>query len=269
MDVGKYDLNDTAIMQFDPQEREMALTTNDLQVYYGDNHAFYDGSLQFERYKITALIGASGSGKSTFLRSLNRMNDGIARVEGNVWYRDLDINSSKINVYEMRKHIGMVFQRPNPFSKSIWENITFAVKENGVKDKHKLAEIVETSLKSAALWDEVKDHLDSSAVALSGGQQQRLCIARAIAMQPDILLMDEPASALDPISTLKIEETMTELKKHYTIIIVTHNMQQASRVSDYTAFFHLGHVIEYDKTKNIFTFPQKKATEDYVSGNFG
>lgn len=269
MDVGKYDLNDTAIKDFDQKEYELAITTKNLQVYYGSNHAFFDGSLQFERYQITALIGASGSGKSTFLRSLNRMNDGIARVSGNIWYRGLDINSAQINVYEMRKHIGMVFQRPNPFSKSIRENITFAIKENGLRNKKKLAEIVENSLKAAALWDEVKDILDRSALELSGGQQQRLCIARAIAMQPDILLMDEPASALDPISTLKVEETMMELKKHYTIIIVTHNMQQASRVSDYTAFFHLGHVIEYDKTKNVFTFPKKQATEDYVSGNFG
>ncbi|GBG95125.1 phosphate ABC transporter ATP-binding protein [Ligilactobacillus salitolerans] len=269
MDVGQYDLNDTAIRTFDPKEHELAISTDNLQVFYGDNHAFYDGSLQFERYKITALIGASGSGKSTFLRSLNRMNDGVARVDGQIWYRGLDINSPRINVYEMRKHVGMVFQRPNPFSKSIRENITFALKENGIKKKQQLDQIVEESLKGAALWDEVKDILDRSALALSGGQQQRLCIARAIAMKPDILLMDEPASALDPISTLKVEETMVELKKKYTIIIVTHNMQQASRVSDYTAFFHLGHVIEYDKTKNVFTLPQKKATDDYVSGNFG
>lgn len=269
MHVGKYDLNDTEILQFDPQQTELALTTKDLQVYYGKNHAFYDGSLQFERYKITSLIGASGSGKSTFLRSLNRMNDGVARVTGQIWYRGLDVNSPQINVYQMRKQIGMVFQRPNPFSKSIRDNITFAVRENGIKEQKKLDEIVETSLKQAALWDEVKDDLNKSALSLSGGQQQRLCIARAIAMQPDILLMDEPASALDPISTLKVEETMMELKKNYTIIIVTHNMQQASRVSDYTAFFHLGHVIEYAQTKNIFTFPQKRATDDYVSGNFG
>lgn len=269
MNVGKYDLNDTAIMHFDPRQKELALTTKDIQVHYGSNHAFYDGSLQFERYKITSLIGASGSGKSTFLRSLNRMNDGVAQVTGNIWYRGLDINSPKVNVYEMRKHIGMVFQRPNPFSKSIRENITFAVRENGIKDKKQLEEIVESSLKAAALWDEVKDDLDESALSLSGGQQQRLCIARALAMKPDILLMDEPASALDPISTLKIEETMLELKRNYTIIIVTHNMQQASRISDYTAFFHLGHAIEYGKTKNIFTLPQKAATNDYVSGNFG
>ena len=262
-------MNDTEILQFDPQQTELALATKDLQVYYGKNHAFYDGSLQFERYKITSLIGASGSGKSTFLRSLNRMNDGVARVTGQIWYRGLDVNSPQINVYQMRKQIGMVFQRPNPFSKSIRDNITFAVRENGIKEQKKLDEIVETSLKQAALWDEVKDDLNKSALSLSGGQQQRLCIARAIAMQPDILLMDEPASALDPISTLKVEETMMELKKNYTIIIVTHNMQQASRVSDYTAFFHLGHVIEYAQTKNIFTFPQKRATDDYVSGNFG
>lgn len=182
------------------------------------------------------MIGASGSGKSTFLRSLNRMNDDVARVEGQIMYRGIDVNSRNINVYEMRKHVGMVFQRPNPFSKSIRDNITFALKEKGLKDKVEQDRIVEESLKGAALWDEVKDDLDKSALALSGGQQQRLCIARAIAMKPDILLMDEPCSALDPISTLKVEETMLKLKERYTIIIVTHNMQQASRVSDYTAF---------------------------------
>lgn len=269
MNVGKYDLNETSILKFDPKVQEVALSTHDLQVYYGNKHAFFDGNLQFERYKITALVGASGSGKSTFLRSLNRMNDDVATVTGEIMYRGIDINSKKINLYEMRKQIGMVFQRPNPFSKSIKENITFALKENGIKDKQKLDEIVEKSLRGAALWDEVKDDLNKSALALSGGQQQRLCIARAIAMGPDILLMDEPCSALDPISTLKVEETMLELKKKYTIIIVTHNMQQASRASDYTAFFHLGHVIEYDKTKNIFTNPRIQATEDYISGNFG
>jgi phosphate transport system ATP-binding protein len=197
------------------------------------------------------------------------MNDAIATVEGKIIYRDTDINSKKINVYEVRKHISMVFQRPNPFAKSIRENITFALKRNGIKDKAELEYRVENSLKSAALWDEVKDDLDKSALALSGGQQQRLCIARCVAMKPDILLLDEPASALDPISTAKIEETLKQLRKSYSIIIVTHNMQQASRIADYTAFFHMGHVLEYDKTENIFTNPEIKATEDYISGNFG
>lgn len=184
-------------------------------------------------------------------------------------YKDVDVNASNIDVYEMRKRIGMVFQRPNPFSKSIRDNITFALKQHGMRDKHQLEEIVETSLKQAALWDQVKDNLDKSALALSGGQQQRLCIARAIAMKPDILLLDEPASALDPISTGTVEETLVQLKENYTIIIVTHNMQQAARISDYTAFFYLGHVIEYDETTKIFTRPKIQATEDYVSGHFG
>ncbi|MFT8400628.1 MAG: phosphate ABC transporter ATP-binding protein PstB [Lentilactobacillus diolivorans] len=248
---------------------EKAMTTENLQVFYGDNHAMHDASLQFPRYRITALIGASGSGKSTYLRCLNRMNDRIATVEGKIMYRDMDINSPKINVYEVRKHISMVFQRPNPFAKSIRENITFALKRNGIKDKTELEERVESSLKAAALWDEVKDELDKSALALSGGQAQRLCIARCVAMKPDILLLDEPASALDPISTAKIEETLQQLRKNYSIIIVTHNMQQASRIADYTAFFHMGHVLEYDRTEKIFTNPQIKATEDYISGNFG
>ncbi|GEP24039.1 phosphate ABC transporter ATP-binding protein PstB [Lentilactobacillus diolivorans] len=248
---------------------EKAMTTENLQVFYGDNHAMHDASLQFSRYRITALIGASGSGKSTYLRCLNRMNDRIATVKGKIMYRDMDINSPKINVYEVRKHISMVFQRPNPFAKSIRENITFALKRNGIKDKTELEERVESSLKAAALWDEVKDELDKSALALSGGQAQRLCIARCVAMKPDILLLDEPASALDPISTAKIEETLQQLRKNYSIIIVTHNMQQASRIADYTAFFHMGHVLEYDRTEKIFTNPQIKATEDYISGNFG
>ncbi len=269
MDALKYDLKDTYIVRFNQKETEIAMTTNNLQVFYGNKQAFFDGNMQFPKNRITALIGASGSGKSTFLRSLNRMNDDVARVEGQIMYRGIDVNSRNINVYEMRKHVGMVFQRPNPFSKSIRDNITFALKEKGLKDKVEQDRIVEESLKGAALWDEVKDDLDKSALALSGGQQQRLCIARAIAMKPDILLMDEPCSALDPISTLKVEETMLKLKERYTIIIVTHNMQQASRVSDYTAFFHMGHVIEYDKTKHIFTNSAIKATEDYVSGNFG
>lgn len=246
-----------------------ALKTENLQVYYGDHHAFFDGNLEFEKNKTTALIGPSGCGKSTFLRSLNRMNDKVADVTGKIWYRGVDINAKDINVYEVRKHIGMVFQRPNPFAKSIRENITYALKANGLNDKEELDKRVEESLKQAALWDEVKDELDKSAFALSGGQAQRLCIARCCAMKPDIMLLDEPASALDPISTSKIEDTLEQLRENYSIIIVTHNMQQASRISDYTAFFHLGRVIEYDKTENIFQTPHEKLTEDYVSGNFG
>ena len=246
-----------------------ALKTENLQVYYGDHHAFFYGNLEFEKNKITALIGPSGCGKSTFLRSLNRMNDKVANVTGKIWYRGVDINAKDINVYEVRKHIGMVFQRPNPFAKSIRENITYALKANGLNDKEELDKRVEESLKQAALWDEVKDELDKSAFALSGGQAQRLCIARCCAMKPDIMLLDEPASALDPISTSKIEDTLEQLRENYSIIIVTHNMQQASRISDYTAFFHLGRVIEYDKTENIFQTPHEKLTEDYVSGNFG
>lgn len=221
--------------------------------------------------KITALIGPSGCGKSTYLRSLNRMNDtiDIAKVTGQILYEGIDINRPDMNVYEIRKHIGMVFQRPNPFAKSIYRNITFAHERAGVKDKQVLDEIVETSLKQAALWDQVKDDLHKSAFTLSGGQQQRLCIARAISVKPQILLMDEPASALDPIATMQLEETMFELKKDYTIIIVTHNMQQAARASDYTAFFYLGDLIEYDKTANVFQNAKLKSTSDYVSGHFG
>lgn len=262
----EYNLSDSYITDI---TEKRALSTKDLQVYYGDNHAIFDANLVFPRYKITSLIGASGSGKSTFLRCLNRMNDKIARVDGQIMYRNVDINSSKINIYEVRQHIGMVFQRPNPFAKSIRDNITFALKNAGITKKEDLNERLETSLRDAALWDEVKDSLDKSALALSGGQQQRLCIARSIAMRPDILLLDEPASALDPISTSKIEETLKTLTKNYTIIIVTHNLQQASRISDYTAFFHLGHIIEYNSTVNVFTNPKMQATEDYVSGNFG
>ncbi len=254
-----------------PQDAELALSTNDLRVFYGAKEAVHGVSLPFERYKITALIGPSGSGKSTFLRSLNRMNDTVdgSRVTGSIMYRGLDINAKGIDVYEMRKHIGMVFQRPNPFAKSIYDNITFALRRFGEKDKQVLDEAVETSLRQAALWDEVKDKLHQSAQSLSGGQQQRLCIARAIAMQPDVLLMDEPASALDPISTAAVEDTMLKLKDKYTIIIVTHNMQQAARISDYTAFFYSGDCVEFDETRRIFTRPKMKATDDYVAGHFG
>ncbi|MBU7455092.1 phosphate ABC transporter ATP-binding protein PstB [Leuconostoc fallax] len=257
------------IYKMNPDKHEIALSTHDLKVFYGDNEALSEGDLDFERFKITSLIGASGSGKSTFLRSLNRMNDGVATVKGNIMYRDLDINSSKIDVYEMRRHIGMVFQRPNPFAKSIYKNITFALTQRGNYTKDELDEIVETSLKQAALWDQVKDNLNKSALALSGGQAQRLVIARALALKPDILLLDEPSSALDPVSSAQVEDTLLELKEKYTIVIVTHNMQQAARISDYTAFFHLGKVIEYDLTRKIFTRPKVALTNDYISGNFG
>jgi len=252
-----------------PTNLELAIETKNLEVIYGDNQAVFDSSLEFPRHKITAIIGASGSGKSTYLRSLNRMHDKSVTVNGQILYRSVDINQPKVNEYEVRKQIGMVFQRPNPFAKSIRNNITFALKKNGITDSRVLEERIETSLKEAALWDEVKDDLDKSALELSGGQQQRLCIARSLSLRPDILLMDEPASALDPISTEKVEATMRKLRKDYTIIIVTHNMQQASRVSDYTAFFHQGRVIEFNRTQDVFQTPHVKMTEDYISGNFG
>lgn len=267
----EYDLNERNIIKLTDAHQNVAIATNDLHVWYGQNEAIKGVSLEFEKNKITSLIGPSGCGKSTYLRSLNRMNDEISgtKVTGEIMYQGIDINSSKVDVYEMRKHIGMVFQRPNPFSKSIYGNITFALKQHGLTDKLVLDEIVESSLKQAALWDQVKDNLHKSALALSGGQQQRLCIARAIAMKPDVLLLDEPASALDPISTSKVEETLINLKQDYTIAIVTHNMQQAARISDYTAFFYMGNVLEYDETAKVFTRPKVRATEDYVSGHFG
>lgn len=249
---------------------EVALATEDLSVFYGGTvQKLFDASLQFKRNSITALIGASGSGKSTFLRSLNRMNDRVARIDGKIMFHGLDVNKADINVYELRKSIGMVFQRPNPFPKSIRENIVYALKANGQTDKAELDQIVEESLRAAALWDEVKDKLDKSALALSGGQQQRLCIARALAVKPEILLLDEPASALDPVSTSKLEDTLKQLRSEYTMIMVTHNMQQASRISDHTAFFHLGHVVEYNDTADIFTNPKGKLTEEYIQGSFG
>lgn len=249
---------------------DLELSTKDLSVLYGGKiQKLFDASLQFKKNTITALIGASGSGKSTFLRSLNRMNDRVATVKGEIWFHGLDVNKPNINVYELRKNIGMVFQRPNPFPKSIRENIVYALKADGQNDKEELDKIVEESLRAAALWDEVKDKLDKSALDLSGGQQQRLCIARALAVKPEILLLDEPASALDPVSTSKLEDTLKQLRSKYTMIMVTHNMQQASRISDYTAFFHLGHVIEYNTTADIFTNPKEKITEDYIQGSFG
>ncbi|MET3634574.1 phosphate ABC transporter ATP-binding protein PstB [Streptococcus porcorum] len=267
--MADYNWNERHIITF-PEEK-VALSTKDLHVYYGGKEAIKGIDMQFEKNKITALIGPSGCGKSTYLRSLNRMNDtiDIAKVTGEILYEGIDVNKPEMNVYEVRKHIGMVFQRPNPFAKSIYRNITFAHERAGVKDKNVLDEIVETSLKQAALWDQVKDNLHKSAFTLSGGQQQKLCIARAIAVKPDILLMDEPASNLDPIATMQLEETMFDLKENYTIIIVTHNMQQAARASDYTAFFYLGDLIEYDKTTNIFQNAKLQSTNDYVSGRFG
>ena len=265
----EYNWNERHIITF-PEEK-LALSTKDLHVYYGEKEAIKGIDMQFEKNKITALIGPSGCGKSTFLRSLNRMNDtiDIAKVTGQILFEGIDVNAQNINVYEMRKHIGMVFQRPNPFAKSIYKNITFAYERAGLKDKKVLDEIVETSLKQAALWDQVKDDLHKSAFTLSGGQQQRLCIARALALKPEILLLDEPASALDPVYTSKLEDTLKQLRTDYTMIMVTHNMQQASRISDYTAFFHLGHVLEYDTTENIFTNPKGEITEDYIRGSFG
>ncbi|MDQ0344744.1 phosphate transport system ATP-binding protein [Lederbergia wuyishanensis] len=253
------------------QGKEFAMETEGLYVYYGKKEAIKNISLSFPKNGVTALIGPSGCGKSTYLRSLNRMNDEIenCRIEGSIIYKGVDINSPMANVFEVRKQIGMVFQRPNPFAKSIYRNVAYGPAHHGIKNKNKLDEIVEDSLRKAALWDEVKDKLHQSALALSGGQQQRLCIARALAMNPDVLLLDEPASALDPVSTGKIEELIGELKKDYSIIIVTHNMQQAARISDNTAFFYMGEVIEYGETEQIFTNPYNEQTEHYISGNFG
>jgi phosphate transport system ATP-binding protein len=251
--------------------KDIKVIAKDLSVYYGSNQALKNISMDIPDKKVTAFIGPSGCGKSTFLRTLNRMNDLIenVRVEGEVFIDDVNIYQKNIDVVNLRKKVGMIFQKSNPFAKSIYENIAYGPKINGITNKSKLDEIVETSLKQSAIWDEVKDRLQNSALGLSGGQQQRICIARTLAVNPDIILMDEPASALDPLSTGKIEELIHELKKYYTIIIVTHNMQQAARTSDVTAFFYLGELIEMDKTRTIFTNPTKKQTEDYISGRFG
>jgi len=251
--------------------REIKISSESLTLYYGNKLALSNITLNIFKNKVTALIGPSGCGKSTFLRTLNRMNDLIPNVKitGNVFIDGINIYDNQIDVVNLRKKIGMVFQKSNPFAKSIYENVAYGPKINGIRDKKKLDEIVENALKQSAIWDEVKDRLNDSALGLSGGQQQRLCIARALAVNPEIILMDEPASALDPISTAKIEELIFQLKDSYTIVIVTHNMQQAARVSDYTAFFYLGELIEYGKTKKIFTNPDKKQTEDYITGRFG
>jgi len=245
--------------------------TEKMVLHYGSKMALNDITISIPEKKVTAFIGPSGCGKSTFLRSLNRMNDLIegVTIEGKILIDNINIYDKNIDVVTLRKKVGMVFQKSNPFAKSIYENVAYGPRINGVNDKKQLDEIVENALQNAAIWEEVKDRLGDSAMGLSGGQQQRLCIARTLAVNPEIVLMDEPASALDPLSTSKIEELIVELKEKYTIVIVTHNMQQAARISDLTAFFYLGELIEFDKTKKIFTNPDKKQTEDYITGRFG
>ncbi|HEX7860195.1 MAG TPA: phosphate ABC transporter ATP-binding protein PstB [Verrucomicrobiae bacterium] len=252
-------------------ETRTIINIDDLSLYYGTSRALNDISLKIGEKVVTAFIGPSGCGKSTLLRCLNRMNDLIdnVRIDGKVEIEGQDIYSKDVDVIELRKRVGMVFQKSNPFPKSIYDNIAYGLRLHGISKKSEIDEIVERSLRQSALWDEVKDRLHSSGLGLSGGQQQRLCIARAIAIQPEIILMDEPASALDPIATAKIEELILDLKKEFTIVIVTHNMQQAARISDRTAFFYLGELVEYDTTLKIFTNPSKKQTEDYVTGRFG
>ena len=247
------------------------ITVKDLCLWYGNTQALKDINIQIEEQSITALIGPSGCGKSTFLKSLNRMNDLIAgvRITGEVHYRNHNIFDTNIDVSELRRSIGMVFQKPNPFPMSIYDNIAYGPRTHGIKNRAKLDDIVEHSLRGAAIWEEVKDRLKKSALGLSGGQQQRLCIARALAVEPEVLLMDEPTSALDPISTGKVEELASELKKSYTIVIVTHNMQQALRISDSTAFFLLGELVESGKTEKLFSMPKDRRTEDYITGRFG
>ena len=250
---------------------EIRFSARNLNLYYGENHALKDINMDIKKNAVTALIGPSGCGKSTFLKSLNRMNDLVENVKitGEVTLDNENIYGENVDTTLLRKKIGMVFQQPNPFPMSIYDNIAYEPRIHGIKNKSKLDEIVEESLRGAAIFDEVKDRLKKSALGLSGGQQQRLCIARALAVQPDVLLMDEPTSALDPISTLKVEELMEDLKKKYTVVVVTHNMQQATRVSDETAFFLVGEVVEFDKTETIFSNPKNKKTEDYITGRFG
>lgn len=247
------------------------IKVENLNLYYGQNHALKDVTMDIYENKVTAFIGPSGCGKSTFLKTLNRMNDLIenVKIDGLVELDEENIYDKKVDTTLLRKKVGMVFQQPNPFPMSIYDNVAYGPRLHGIKDKKRLDEIVANSLKGAALYDEVKDDLKKSALSLSGGQQQRLCIARALAVEPEVILMDEPTSALDPISTLKIEDLMEDLKKKYTVIIVTHNMQQATRIADYTAFFLVGEMVEYSKTRDLFATPQDKRTEDYITGRFG
>jgi phosphate transport system ATP-binding protein len=251
--------------------REPDIVVKDCNLSYGDNHVLHDITMDMEDRRVTALIGPSGCGKSTLLRCLNRMNDLIdnVKITGTIKVKGLDVNAAATDVIEVRRRVGMVFQKSNPFPKSIYENVVYGLRIAGINDKATLDEAAETSLKGAAIWDEVKDRLRESGLGLSGGQMQRLCIARAIAVEPEVLLMDEPCSALDPIATLKIEELIYNLKEKYTIVIVTHNLQQAARVSDRTAFFWLGRLVEYGNTAGIFTTPREKLTEDYITGRFG
>jgi phosphate transport system ATP-binding protein len=254
------------------EESKVIIELNDVDFYYGDAQALYNITMKIPEREVTAFIGPSGCGKSTLLRCLNRMNDlvdGAAVTGGSIKVDGVDINDKSVDTIELRKRVGMVFQKSNPFPKSIYENIVYGLRIQGEKDKRKLDEVVERSLRGAALWDEIKDRLDESATSLSGGQMQRLCIARAIAVEPEIILMDEPCSALDPIATAKVEELIAELKDRFTIVIVTHNMQQAGRCSDHTAFLYLGRMIEMDRTEKIFTNPSRQQTEDYITGRFG
>ena len=267
---------DTNVLREGPERKriedeKIAIQVRDLKLYYGDKRALNGIDLPIAEKRVTAFIGPSGCGKSTLLRCFNRMNDLVdgVRIEGELSINGRNIYSKDVNVAELRRNVGMVFQKPNPFPKSIYENVAYGLRLQGINKRRVLDEVVEWALKGAALWDEVKDRLHDNALGLSGGQQQRLCIARAIAVQPQVLLLDEPASALDPISTLKIEELINELKNDYTIVIVTHNMQQAARVSDYTAFMYLGDMIEYTDTDTIFTNPSEKQTEDYITGRYG
>ncbi len=252
-------------------EENPCIKVNGFNLYYGDKQALKDITLVVPEKKVTAFIGPSGCGKSTLLRSFNRMNDliDIVRTDGDIWINGEDIFAKSVNVAELRRKVGMVFQKPNPFPKSVYENVAYGLRIQGINDRRTLDAAVERSLKDAALWDEVKDRLDDNALGLSGGQAQRLVIARAIAIEPEILLLDEPCSALDPISTLKVEELIYQLKANYTIVIVTHNMQQAARVSDYTAYMYLGEMIEFNDTNTLFTNPSEKMTEDYITGRYG
>ena len=257
--------------KMDLKNEKICLRANDLRLFYGEKQALKNINLDIPEKRVSAFIGPSGCGKSTLLRCFNRMNDLVdnCRIEGSIDLYEQDIFAKGVDVAELRRRVGMVFQKPNPFPKTIYENVAYGLRLQGVKSRRQLDEVVEKSLKGAALWDEVKDRLHDSALGLSGGQQQRLVIARAIAIEPEVLLLDEPASALDPISTLKIEELINKLKTDYTIVIVTHNMQQAARVSDYTAFMYMGELIEFNDTDTIFTNPQQKQTEDYITGRYG